>query len=184
MTDTIRTYCRWLARDSATAPPRTKLMRRKHLLAVALTLALSGLAIGKTTYIPIEQRLTPEQRHATGIDTLSPTQLDLLNTLLRDDAEKTAAAAPVAPPVQKTEHVLMGLEEGPIKGRLKGTVSGWEPGTIFELEDGQRWKVLKGNMTLRKPMVSPQILVVPGVAGRWFFQVDEDVPKARVYRIE
>jgi hypothetical protein len=25
---------------------------------------------------------------------------------------------------------------------------------------------------------------VPGIAGRWFLQVDEDMPKARVYRID
>ena len=56
--------------------------------------------------------------------------------------------------------------------------------TIFELENGQRWKVLKGNMKLRKPMLSPDIIVVPGIAGRWFLQVDEDLPKARVYRID
>ncbi len=39
-------------------------------------------------------------------------------------------------------------------------------------------------MKLRKPLESPQIVVVPGIAGRWFLQVDEDLPKARVYRID
>ncbi|KAF1708245.1 hypothetical protein CSC73_09860 [Pseudoxanthomonas sacheonensis] len=67
---------------------------------------------------------------------------------------------------------------------MKGPVSGWEPGTVFELENGQTWKVLKGNMKLRKPFESPEIVVVPGIAGRWFLQVDEDLPKARVYRID
>ena len=62
-------------------------------------------------------------------------------------------------------------------------MSGWEPGTVFELENGQQWKVLKGSMQLRKPMQAPEIVVVPGIAGRWFLQVDEDLPKARVYRI-
>ena len=39
-------------------------------------------------------------------------------------------------------------------------------------------------LTLRKPLEAPEILVVPGVAGRWFLQVHEDYPKARVYRID
>jgi hypothetical protein len=30
----------------------------------------------------------------------------------------------------------------------------------------------------------PQDLLVPGVLGRWFLQVDEDMPKARVYRVK
>jgi hypothetical protein len=38
-------------------------------------------------------------------------------------------------------------------------------------------------MTLRTALASPAIKVVPGIAGRWFLQVDEDLPKARVYRI-
>jgi hypothetical protein len=61
-------------------------------------------------------------------------------------------------------------------------VEGWAPGTVFELENGQLWKVLKGE--LRKALQSPEIVVVPGIAGRWFLQVDEDMPKARVYRID
>jgi hypothetical protein len=44
--------------------------------------------------------------------------------------------------------------------------------------------VLKGEMKLRRPMQAPEVLVVPGLAGRWFLQVDEDLPKARVYRTD
>jgi hypothetical protein len=44
--------------------------------------------------------------------------------------------------------------------------------------------VLKGTVKLRQALDSPEIVVVPGVAGRWFLQVLEDMPKARVYRID
>ena len=67
---------------------------------------------------------------------------------------------------------------------MKGSISHWEPGTEFALENGQVWKVLKGNMKLRKTLQSPEIVLVPGFAGRWFLQVDEDLPKARVYRVD
>ena len=66
---------------------------------------------------------------------------------------------------------------------MHGEVRAREPGTVFKLENGQQWKVLKGRMTLRKALQAPEIEVVPGVAGRWFLQVDEDLPKPRVYRI-
>jgi hypothetical protein len=55
---------------------------------------------------------------------------------------------------------------------------------VFALENGQQWKVLKGSMRLRKALQSPETVVVPDFAGRWFLQVDEDMPKARVYRID
>jgi predicted phosphodiesterase len=79
---------------------------------------------------------------------------------------------------------LAGFNDEPIRSRAVGSISGWEPGTEFKLENGQTWKVLKGSMKLRKPMSAPEILVVPGLMGRWFLQVDEDLPKARVYRVD
>ncbi len=55
---------------------------------------------------------------------------------------------------------------------------------MFRLDNGQQWTVLKGRMTLRQPLQDPPILLVPGIAGRWFLQVDPDLPKARVYRAD
>ncbi|MGH8081041.1 MAG: hypothetical protein ACREP7_10725, partial [Lysobacter sp.] len=132
-------------------------------------------------------------------------QLTTLNRMLRDADEKAAprvaesqpesspepqhapgpAVGAGAPPVKRPgAGQFIGLNDEPIKSRLKHDVSGWEPGTVFELENGQQWKVLKGSMKLSKTMITPEIVVVPGVAGRWFLQVDEDTPKARVYRID
>lgn len=79
---------------------------------------------------------------------------------------------------------FFGHDESPIKSRLKGSITSWEPGTVFELENGQRWKVLKGSLTLRRTLDAPEVQVIAGVAGRWFLEVDEDMPKARVYRID
>jgi len=167
----------------------------------------------------IEQRLTPEQMHATGLDTLSPAQLQLLNRLLREGAAAAAdASAPASTSATATQQapvatvdqssnpavssapasaaiesnankpavapMFIGLDDQPIKSRVQGTVGGWAPDTEFLLENGQRWKVLKGELTLPKPLENPLITVLPGIAGRWFLQVDESLPSARVYRIE
>ncbi|CAN5291376.1 hypothetical protein BH11PSE14_BH11PSE14_18900 [soil metagenome] len=169
--------------------------RTPLVLATLLLAAASALALAATTP-RIEQQLTPEQMHATGLDTLTSAQLDLLNTLLQAKAE-AAERARAAEPGRLAEAgraagagsslnpaSYIGLADQPIKSRLVGSVSGWEPGTEFHLANGQVWKVLKGNMTLRKPMQAPEIIVMPGIAGRWFLQVDEDLPKARVYRTD
>lgn len=169
---------------------------RLFRLIVALSL-LAGVcaAAAAAPYEPLERQLTPEQLHATGLDTLSLAQLELLNRLLRDKAAAGAAtAAANAPaddgdvsapvPAAARRELPPDLEIRTIKARLKGKVEGWAPGTEFRLDNGQTWKVLKGEITLRKPLESPEILVVPGLAGRWFLQVDEDYPKARVYRID
>ncbi|MFC3550219.1 hypothetical protein ACFOLC_04250 [Lysobacter cavernae] len=165
-------------------------------MTIGLSLALYSApfaVLAQPPYVDIEQRLSAEQLRTVG---LSPEQLQMLNRMLREAVEQDASIQPrlvdtrpdpeSAPPREgeRSPASYIGLDDQPIKSRLKITVNGWEPGTVFALDNGQQWKVLKGHMKLRKPLEAPEILVVPGVAGRWFLQVDEDLPKARVYRID
>lgn len=145
---------------------------------------MASRSFAEQSYINIEQRLTIEQLRETGLNTLSPEQLERLNQLLNAESNTLTKTEKTTSQDQPIPNSFIGLNDKPIKSRLKGSVSGWDVDTIFELENGQRWKVLKGNMKLRKSISSPDIIVVPGIAGRWFLQVDEDLPKARVYRID
>lgn len=173
------------------APGRGGRMKIKAWVLAGLVMAWTPAVFAQQApHVNIEQRLTPEQMRDTGLDQLTPAQLELLNRLLgeqvearaQERAEVIARSQPPARP--RDEGSLIGLNDEPIHARLKGTVAGWEPGTVFELDNGQQWKVLKGRMKLSRPLESPEIVVVPGVAGRWFLQVEEDTPKARVYRID
>jgi hypothetical protein len=145
---------------------------------------LASAAMAEQAYVNIEQRLSAEQLRETGLNTLSAEQLERLNQLLSAESNKLVKIEKPTSEDRPISASYIGLNDKPIKSRLKGSVSGWEVDTVFELENGQRWKVLKGKMKLRKPMQAPDIMLVPGVAGRWFLQVDEDLPKARVYRID
>ena len=166
--------------------------RLKSLVFAALLVLAPTLAHADTSYVDVEKRLTAEQRHATGLDTLTPEQLVLLNRLLREQDEAEAATQLPSPPATlaaEPERLrgpaqYIGLDDEPIVSRVKGPVSGWDEGSEFALENGQVWKVLKGHMKLRETLADPEVRVVPGVAGRWFLEVDEDLPKARVYRID
>lgn len=160
--------------------------------ATSLVVAMSAGQFASASPDPqkIEQRLSADQMHETGLDTLSPAQLARLNELLQQQeattvakAEARAVAAPRTGAERGVESFL-GLDTKPITTRLKGSISHWEPGTEFQLANGQTWKVLKGYMTLRKTLDAPEVILVPGIAGRWFLQIDEDAPKARVYRID
>lgn len=163
----------------------------RHLSVVLLALS-PALAMAQTAgQMDLERRLTPQQLQEIG---LTPTQLQLLNRYLGEDAQPSGAAS--GPPVEtaryenrdgspvRDESGLIGYNDQPIKSRAKGVINGWAPGTVFDLDNGQRWKVLKGEMELRKPKDAPEVQVIPGIAGRWFLQVDPDMPKARVYRID
>lgn len=166
-------------------------MRKKSAAGFLFGLWLaSSVAAAQSPYTSIEQRLSEEQLREVG---LTPAQLDLLNRMLREAEVKQAprpavgsgsSASVTSEGDGQTQKMFIGLDDQPIKSRVRGAVSGWEPGTVFALDNGQQWKVLKGNMKLPKTLDAPEIVVVPGIAGRWFLQVDEDMPKARVYRID
>lgn len=154
------------------------------MAAFLLAAAASRPALAQPDDQKIEQRLTPEQMHETGLDTLSAAQLARLNEILEQDVASGKPVVAERTGEQRGADSYLGMDAKPITTRLKGTISHWEPDTVFELENGQTWKVLKGNMKLRKPLEAPTVILVPGIAGRWFLQIDEDLPKARVYRID
>lgn len=170
-------------------------MRTIAASAVLLATLLGGVAHAADPR-PIEQRFTAAQLREAGLDTLTPAQLAALNRLLREEdlarahddathvaASRPAVAAPMPADATRDAGLLEGASDAPIRSRLVGRVDGWWPGTVFELANGQQWRVLKGAMTLRTPLQQPEIEVVPGISGRWFLQVDPDLPKARVQRI-
>jgi len=159
-------------------------MRKGMIIGLALACSgVSSAALAGPPCVALEQRLSAEQLHTTGLDTLSPEQREALDRVLCEESA-LAVKADEPPAPQRPRDSFIGLDDKPIRSRVMGAVSGWEPGTVFALENGQQWKVLKGSMKLRKALQAPAIVVVPGIAGRWFLQVDEDLPKARVYRID
>jgi len=160
-------------------------MRRWQSVAGVGMLWLAGTAAAQVPYVAIEARVDPQELAQVG---LSPAQLQALNRLLREADARTpavpVAAAPMAAAGGPAPGAMFpGLDDEPIKAKVTGQVDGWAPGTVFTLDNGQQWQVLKGEITLKASRSNPDIVVVPGIAGRWFLQVDEDLPKARVFRI-
>src|ERR1700741_3587284 len=142
-------------------------MLRQRALCTILALAAAMPARAQSSYVDIEQRLSADEMHEAGLDTLSPAQLAALNLLLRAKpapstpiAPMSATAASPATTAPESGRSYIGLDDKPIRSRVKGSVSGWEPGTVFELENGQQWKVLKGSMKLRTPRQAPEIVLV------------------------
>ena len=158
-------------------------MRRWQVLG-CVGMLLAGQAGAQVPYVALEQRLDPQALAEVG---LTPAQLQTLNRLLRQaEAEApapVAGASASAGGAGAPAPMFPGLDDGPINAKVTGQVDGWAPGTVFTLDNGQQWQVLKGEMKLKTSRSNPAIVVVPGIAGRWFLQVDEDLPKARVFRI-
>ena len=110
-------------------------------LVLALALLLPGALSAKQPFVDIEKRLSAEQLQATGLDTLSSAQLALLNKLLQQDVSDAVQASQAEARSEYGTSSLIGLNDEPIHSRVKGTITSWEPGTEFVLENGQRVSV-------------------------------------------
>lgn len=159
------------------------MLRLSHTsaLALALTAALFQLpAMAAQPYVAIEKRLSPEQLHAAGLDTLSAEQLATLNRLLSDEQ-----AARDRDEVQDS----VGLREKrpeaePVSATAKGDVRGWSKGDVVELDNGQRWRVVEGELYLGKTTSNRKVTIAPGAFGAWYMQVDGQTPRLKVQRVQ
>ena len=157
-------------------------MRLLSLALSVLILTMPLLADAQQRYVPIEQRLSPEQLQATGLDTLSAQQRQLLNRLLSDEQ------AVVEERVEKSARSqLSGLldrkQDEPVRAAIQGEFRGWVAGSVIELDNGQRWRVTEGELDLRKPMVHVQATITPGMVSGWYLQVEGQSPRAKVRRL-
>ena len=156
-------------------------MRLMTMISLSL-LAMPVLAVAQQRYVPIEQRLSPAQLEATGLDRLSTEQLRLLNRLL--DEEQAVVEAKVE---QSTRSRLSGLldhqKAEPVRAIIKGDFRGWVVGKVIELDNGQRWRVTEGELYLGKPIANAKATVAPGMVGGWYLQVEGQSPRAKVQRL-
>ena len=167
------------------------MFKMKAYFVLAFCLFSATLVQASDSSKNLQQRLTAEQMHATGLDTLSAEQLALLNQLLQEQTTQAIAVAvehnttevkastPVAPMAVPV------LSNEPFKSKVLGNFAAWQTGTVFTLENGQQWQVNKGNAKLPKALNDPNVYVGISLVGKWYFQFDDEyLPKAMVTRIK
>ncbi len=154
-------------------------------IAVAVAASMScAPALAARDYVALEQRLNAEQMRATGLDTLSPEQLALLNRLLSQEqgaAVEAAVAERTADDVGRREKRPAAA---PIVAIVQGDVRTWSHGDIMLLDNGQRWRVVEGNLYLGKPVTNPKVTLTPGFLGAWYLQMEGQTPRMKVQRAD
>lgn len=158
-------------------------MRPTRIFLLAALFA-AALPLQAREYVAIEKRLTPEQMKATGLDQLTSGQLQLLNTLLDEDRKAVVAEArkESGPRVTGTLFGGDGLE--PVRSTLTGDLRGWSRGTVFNLENGQHWRVIDGDYHAGKPLGNARVVVTPGKISGWYLQVEGHNPRPKVQRVD
>lgn len=153
-------------------------------LAVLLAVATStGAIAAERDYVPVQQRFNAEQMQATGLSSLSAEQLTLLNELLSQDQTKAVAEAKRKVIAERNDPFSKVAAE-PVRSTIKGDFRGFSGGDVIVLDNGQRWRVIDGSLFIGKAVASPKVTIAPGMMGAWYLQVDGQIPKAKVRRID
>lgn len=153
-------------------------MMRNAIPFIALAFASAGYpARADQGRLPIEQRFTAEQLRATGLDRLTPDEIALLNRLLEQERSGETAETLGLRGARADATASLSVES-PIRGDFRG----WSAGTVIELENGQAWRVLEGELATRR-MTAPKARISQGLLGSWQLQVEGQSVRARVRRI-
>ncbi|MGV8961138.1 MAG: hypothetical protein ACOH1V_12260 [Stenotrophomonas sp.] len=159
-------------------------MRRLILTALATALPLSLAIAGNGGYVPLEQRLDRTQMQQTGLDQLSTAQLQLLNRLLSEEQTRQIETAKAQSSREASAGKPIVRDREPVTTRIVGQMRGWSNGQVLTLENGQRWRVVQGELFLRKPVDDPQVHLAPSSMGAWYLQMPGQNQRAKVERVD
>lgn len=138
--------------------------KRILLSLLAALLLLPATLVAQERFPGIKALMTEAEREASGIDELSPSQVEALNKWL---LRYTANEAPVLQ--VENEEVIEVVKQG-MTSRIVGQFEGWSGKTRFVLENGQvfeqrrpgRWKT---------SLLNPEVLVTQNFMGAYELEV-------------
>lgn len=166
---------------------------KSSVLILALALVASQ-SIAQTPFSSLEERMTYEEFRDTGLEKLSPTELEQLNNWIRSHslgAEEavllTAAQQQQLPQGFNPERIGFQDYRGeavPIVARLKGTFNGWTGKTVFEFENGMVWRQIESDKLGVRARENPEMTIEPGLFGSWYLTIEGVNKRVQVKRIE
>ena len=173
----------------------------KFLVAIlSLTIPLS--AIATEGFSSLEEQMSGKEFTATGLDKLTPGELEALNNWIRShsvatlDQPKSGSYAVTADANADANADAEVDERGfknkkdskedrtPITTRVKGSFKGWDGHTVFALENGMIWEQADQEKFYTKEVQDPEITITPGMFGTWRLSMVGHNSACRVDRIQ
>lgn len=163
-------------------------MRRHALVLSILTgllLAAFSLGVQAQQFSSLQERMSPADFKAAGLDKLSPEELARLNAFVRTEMEQRVSEARGKPDPKRIGFHDYGANRGTIVSTIPGTFHGWDGATTFHLANGQVWRQIQSDSRLAGiRMQDPVVTIKPGLFGSWELSVKGYSAVAKVERIE
>ena len=136
----------------------------------------------------LQDKMTPAEFKAAGLDKLSARELAALNAWLQGKVvEETRRVAVETRKEVEEEHrgfFDFGSSD-PVVARLKGEFAGFENGRRYVLENGQEWRQVDNAKLHGVRRTNPQVTIRPSLIGNaWYLTVEGYNTRTKVQRIK
>jgi hypothetical protein len=151
-------------------------MKSFHLFLLAFFAAGTLQAQQETSAQSIEQRMSPAEFKAAGLDKLNKAELQQLNNWI--NGVKTVYVekqVEVEKPKESTED---------INSQLVGEFRGWRGNTTFTLQNGQVWQQMDNTELFASKQMNPKVRVAYSSFSGWKLQVDGYNSWVKVKRVK
>jgi hypothetical protein len=134
-----------------------------------LLLALPCCAVyAQQTSGDLQQRMSPSEFKAAGLDKLSPQELQNLDTWLRTHAKTTTKMVSAS---GKPVFYASDAKREKIETRIKGHFDGWSGNNEYTLDNGQVWRQIGSDNVSCMTADNPSTKVKPSMMGNWLMYV-------------
>jgi len=151
-------------------------MKSFHLFLLAFFAAGTLHAQQETSAQSIEQRMSPAEFKAAGLDKLNKAELQQLNNWI--NGVKTVYVekrVEVEKPKESTED---------INSQLVGEFRGWRGNTTFTLQNGQVWQQMDNTELFASKQMNPKVRLAYSSFSGWKLQVDGYNSWVKVKRVK
>ena len=156
---------------------------RYFLLALLLMLPCAAAAQDA-----LQDKMTPAEFKAAGLDKLSAQELAALNAWLQGKVveETRRVATETRKEVEKENRGFFDFGSSePVVARLKGEFAGFANGRRYVLENGQEWRQVDNAKLHGVRRTNPEMTIRPSLIGNaWYMTVEGYNTRTKVQRIK
>lgn len=163
----------------------------KLLISVLLIVA-SSFAQAQEAFSTLEEQMTGKEFQETGLTKLSAEELKNLNAWIQAHSLATLDSSEARSYTQGSDD--RGFENqrarerdadrSVITARIKGSFSGWDGHTVFELDNGMIWEQADGDTFVIREIDNPEVTIKPGAFRTWRLQLVGYGSSVKVKRLQ
>jgi hypothetical protein len=156
-------------------------LARSLLLLMSVALAVPVVAFAADQYVPLQQRMSPEEFKAAGLDKLSADELQNLDNWLSGHGKVVTKVVD-----QSGKPVFYPTTEkaGPVQAHVQGSFAGFSGHTQITLDNNQVWQQADSTRVSCTASENPKIAIRRSLMGNWMAAVDGCNDTAPITRVK